>query len=618
MVLKKGKNIFPGIEDEVALEQAKGTISNIADAIVELITNSDDSYLGIEQDGKSTSGIINIHVKRLKGGKLKEVTIIDEAAGMTPEKLEKVITYGKKTSSIYEGKSVRGFFGRGLKESIIAIGSGEILTTAKGIKTHGKYYYDYDVGKLTWFTFDEGSKTSESSGTKITITAGGNEDINCPSFKVLKDRIKDHYAIRDIFDNQKRKVCISYEKVGTKSKKTEGPDKIKPNPLIGQQIFNKKFYLKGFGVADFKLYEAHERLYYSRNDPCSQAGIRIKTSNATLENQLFGYDSDPYAHYFFGEVYCPGIFEKLKAKEKGLIKSDRKGLYWNHNYCTELEKEIKKILTHHIDRKKKQTESQKEKKDMPKERAEKLEKLLKKLNSLSRELLSVIGPEPSELKISHLTILPPEGIAPTEKDKFFSVYTLNETLKKCPTAQISLDNPKGKFKLSSNSITFKKHDKREDLAIGSFKIRGFIEQDKTGIIVTQGKEEDYAEFVVGKGKKFEPKPPKGGLFKNIEFDIFDINPIQRVHYDKQSREIKVYVHYPGISPHLGENGEGAESDQGSMLLSELVGEAFCRETARRKVEDVGLSTEAKLDGYLKFYDEHLKLCIPIIHKIILS
>jgi len=45
MVLKKGEQIFPGLEDEVALEQAKGTISNLVDAVVELVTNSDDRAL---------------------------------------------------------------------------------------------------------------------------------------------------------------------------------------------------------------------------------------------------------------------------------------------------------------------------------------------------------------------------------------------------------------------------------------------------------------------------------------------------------------------------------------------------------------------------------------------
>ena len=146
--LKKGEQLFPGVEDEVALEQAKGTISNLYDAIVELVTNSDDSYASIEQEGKSTSGKIEISIKKLKGRKLKELLVKDEASGMTPEKLEKVIRYGKKTSDFYEGKSVRGFFGRGLKESIIALGDGEILTVSEEKRTHGKYCYDFNTCRL--------------------------------------------------------------------------------------------------------------------------------------------------------------------------------------------------------------------------------------------------------------------------------------------------------------------------------------------------------------------------------------------------------------------------------------------------------------------------------------
>ena len=74
MVLKKGEQIFPGLEDEVALEQAKGTVSNLVDAIVELVTNSDDSYSIIEQDGGTPSGKIEIYVKKLKGGKMQDDT----------------------------------------------------------------------------------------------------------------------------------------------------------------------------------------------------------------------------------------------------------------------------------------------------------------------------------------------------------------------------------------------------------------------------------------------------------------------------------------------------------------------------------------------------------------
>ncbi len=620
MVLKRGEQIFPGLEDEVALEQAKGTISNLVDAVVELVTNSDDSYLSIEQDGGNPSGKVEIYIKKAKENKLLELTVTDEALGMTPEKLEKIIRYGKKTSDIYAGKSVRGFFGRGLKESIIALGTGEILTTAEGKRTYGKYYYDLDKSKLVWHTLDEGSKTKEGSGTKITITAY--EDIKCPEFDTIFKKIRDHFALSDVLGNMNRSVKLTIEKLGYKDKKINGPKRIWYESPIGNQIEKKNIYFDGFGVADFKLYESSERLYFSRNDPGSQAGIRIRTSNATLENQLFGFDNDPYAHYFFGEIRCPGIFEKVKEKEKGLIRSDRKGLYWNQKYCVELEKKVKKILSHHIERKKKQAESQKTKQEMPEERAKKFKRLIKKLNSLGRELLSDIGPgpykEPIELEIKQLTIHPSESIAPPMDDRIFGVYNLFNSIKDSPKVEISLDNPKGKFVVSSNAISLKKHRQRAELAVGYFKIRGFRSQDKTGIIVRQGKEEDLAEFAVGIKTKKPSKERKGGLFKGFNFDIFDKDPPQRVYYDEKSGIVTVYILYPGISPYLGENGEGSESEKGSLLLSELIAEAFCRATAVRMVGSDIFGPEAQLYQYLKIYNENLKKCIPVIHGIFLS
>ena len=629
MALKKGEKIFPGLEDEVALEQAKGTISNLYDAIVELVTNSDDSYSSMEQEGKNVSGKIEISVKKSKGRKLLELSVNDEALGMTPEKLENVIRYGKKTSDLFIGKSVRGFFGRGLKESIIALGDGDILTVSEGKRTYGRYCYDFNKGKLTWITFDDGSKTNESSGTKIVISTCETENINCPEFDTLCKKIRDHFALRDILSNPNRKVFLTVEKLGYKEKKIDGPKRLKFKSPSGQQIENKKFYLKGFGVTDFKFYEAPERIYFSRNDPCSLAGILIKTSNATLENQLFGYDNNPDAHYFFGEIRCPGIFEKIKEKERGLIRSDRKGLYWNHHLCIELEKEIKTVLSHHVERKTKQSQGLQKKKDMPEARAKKFRKLFKKLNSLGRQLLSDIGPgpfiEPDDLEISHLTIFPTEAIAPPGQDRPFSIYAPSRSLKNTPKVEISLDAPKGKFVLSDSTINLKKHDTKNDLAIGYFKIKGFRTHDRTGLIAKQGPEEDYAEFAVGATQKKEkskskepPKKRKGGLFKDIEFDTFDKKPPQRVFYDRNTGIVRIYIYYPGISPYLSEKGEGSESERGSILLSELLAEAFCRETARRKVGSDIFDPEAQLDQYLKVYNENLKLCIPIIQGIFLS
>jgi hypothetical protein len=623
MVLKKGEILHPGIDDEVALEQAKGTISNIIDALVELVTNCDDSYLSLENEGITPSGKIDIYIDRKKGGKLKQLKIIDEAAGMTPDKIEEIMCYGKRTSKIFIGINVRGLFGRGLKESILALGTGEIISISNGIKTHGKYYWDFDNKKLSWKTLDI-SKSKLPQGTTILIEPREAEDVECPTLDTISNKIKNHFALRDILSNGKRKVKLVMTHSGYRNKQQE-EEKVKYTHTIGHQIENKKLYLSGFGTCVFKLYESMERLNYSRNDPCSQAGILIKSHNTTLDNQLFGFDNDPNAHYFYGEAYSPGIADKVKSMERGLIKEDRTGLNWRPKYCKELEVEIKKILSHHIERKQKQAEASRVKSAMPTHRKEKIKKLVRKLNVLGKQLIGDydLGDDfgyKTGSEISHLTIYPAEASAPPKEERVYTIYNSVESFEHGDEVSVSLDESKGKFSLSTAKVKLKKHKKAKNLVVGNFKIKGFRTNDKTSIIVNHGDEEDIAEFVVRTPRKktIGPDPPpreKGGLFKDINFDVIDKNPIQRVYYDRKGGIINIYIHYPGIFPFLIENGEGSESEKGSMLLSELIAKAFCKLTARRKVERDFTVPESLLDKYLSVYNEHLQLCIPIIHTI---
>src|SRR3990167_7855516 len=120
--------LLPVKRDRLIKQLAESTIGSVFDAVVELVTNSDDSYLKLEQDGEVVTGRIDIYLTRGHGGQCKELIVSDEASGMGFSDLRKAIEFSGETSGFKEGRSVRGFFGRGLKESIIALGRGEILT----------------------------------------------------------------------------------------------------------------------------------------------------------------------------------------------------------------------------------------------------------------------------------------------------------------------------------------------------------------------------------------------------------------------------------------------------------------------------------------------------------
>ena len=94
------------------------TIRYLIDVIVELVTNSDDSYKRLEQEGIEVEGKIIIRVRRLKYNKCEKLEVIDFAEGMDKDKLEKALTFAGATSGFEKGRTVRGLLGRGLKEAI--------------------------------------------------------------------------------------------------------------------------------------------------------------------------------------------------------------------------------------------------------------------------------------------------------------------------------------------------------------------------------------------------------------------------------------------------------------------------------------------------------------------
>src|SRR3989337_2032919 len=110
----KEKRELP-VNPRIVDQMAKATIKSLIDAVVELITNSDDSYRRFE-GRHNLFGKIEVFVSREKGGRCKEFKVLDHAEGMTREELEKAAEFAGEASGFERGRSVRGFFGRGLKE----------------------------------------------------------------------------------------------------------------------------------------------------------------------------------------------------------------------------------------------------------------------------------------------------------------------------------------------------------------------------------------------------------------------------------------------------------------------------------------------------------------------
>ena len=86
----------------------------------------------MEDAGQEHGGSIIVEIQRRHGNSV--VTVRDFAEGMNSDEMDlKVGTYAEATSGFKEGRSVRGLWGRGLKDSIYGLGQGSVDSISDGI-----------------------------------------------------------------------------------------------------------------------------------------------------------------------------------------------------------------------------------------------------------------------------------------------------------------------------------------------------------------------------------------------------------------------------------------------------------------------------------------------------
>ena len=198
------------------MEQAKGTIKSILDATVELVTNSDDSFKKIDEEERRTyNAEVQIFVSRKKGGHCKNLTIVDNAMGMEKDDLLKAIEFAGRTSGFERGLKVRGFFGRGLKEAILALGEGLIISYKNnkliGVRIwedKGTPYYEEIIDQSILRNMFARYKFIANSGTIVSIEV--KNDFRIPSLVTFESQITNHYQLRDINTNPQLQVKLTF------------------------------------------------------------------------------------------------------------------------------------------------------------------------------------------------------------------------------------------------------------------------------------------------------------------------------------------------------------------------------------------------------------------------
>ncbi len=288
--------------------RSKAMRGQIERGLVELITNSDDSYREMEELHFSVKGAIRIEIERRRKNTPSIVVVRDRAWGMSASEMEEKLTEpGSRTSGFEKGLARRGLHGRGAKD-LTEFGT----VTFESVKDD--LYAVCVVRPDTSFKIQEAKATEElrkrlgiirGNGTVVTVEVAPRFHI--PHHQTMVKKFSLHSSLRDIFSNSNRRVTLV--------DLNERPPKEDPlnygNPP-GEVEVDESFLIQGYDGSSARLViRRHKERFkedkHGYNAPYRQGGVLIKSVAAIHEITLFSFENDPYAEWFSGELVCPYI-----------------------------------------------------------------------------------------------------------------------------------------------------------------------------------------------------------------------------------------------------------------------------------------------------------------------
>lgn len=369
-------------------------------ALVELITNCDDSYLGLEDLGESLSGLIEIAYE--KDGYRCNFSVRDEAEGMSRSEIENAFgkcSYGAATSGLKEGRHRRGYFGQGAKDALGGMKNGRIMSIKENLLTVCRVYVEHDV---LYGEIDDTIEVSaterarlgiNNNGTIAFFTADPEMTGRVPRFDTVQSEIANNYMLRKIMTNPKRKVFLIDKISGERRRlRYKFPD--------GREIFDSDFMIKYKNYSDFKITLSlwrSERELSQIGEDRSGGLLIIDDANVVLDISLFKYDNEPLATRFFGELVITDFRELLK-REESVLTEERRGLDRRHPFCEKLIAEVEKILEQKIDEEKKRKQKETQTR-FDSEEANRYRKAFNVLNEIAKaeaEAVLNLGEKPDE------------------------------------------------------------------------------------------------------------------------------------------------------------------------------------------------------------------------------
>lgn len=303
-------------------------IRNVYDALVELITNSDDSYHRLYAAGRRSKdgGDILIEHMELRKGKPSYLRVRDKAEGMTWEEMQTKLGFvGRYTST--EGD--RGFMGRGAKDCT-SLGT----LTYESIKDDRHYWYEIRTDGSTHGSGVRGRAAGgddrerlgipHGNGTVVTLElAPESPQARLPRFGKLTDDLPWHFALRDII-SEESDTSVSLRKMDDESSK---PVRLVFRRPSGELVCDEKYPVAGYEAAEARLriWKADEPFERRAGTDFEKYGILVKGERRGIHENSFFSDEvkrDPNALRYFGRLDCAYLDilmnEYEERRQKGL------------------------------------------------------------------------------------------------------------------------------------------------------------------------------------------------------------------------------------------------------------------------------------------------------------
>jgi len=587
--------------------------------LIELITNSDESYARLEGRGLNTSGVIELEVDRRPRKKQTIIRIIDWAEGMNDTELERCVgSYGEDTS----GQIGRGVFGMGLKDTINAFGEGSI-TSFKDGKIHRCTLHnveDLEIHSPRLVRADDKKEFRNSSGGTLIEIVVQNPKVKIPLIDSLRQQLQKHVCLRGIMSDPTRKVVLRDLRGGsTDNLSYEFPD---GDPVID----NLRLHLAGFPAVDASLtvLRAKGTEALLQTGSYRTGGVLVSSMRTIHEATLFGFEEDPHAARLFGELRCDEIY-RLQATGDPVVDKNRDGLKKDHELSRALFDEARKIIENIVaaerDKEKHEREAL-EREDTRK----RFRDAVKSLNQIAGAELQLGGPGTGDGQEHHEPRLPADGFE-FIPDSYRIIVAEREFLKLRiqvdgatgisvgDRLEITCDNPHLRI-FDDRPLVPRLHREDPPLAILQIQIEG-LQANAQGFVTAKcnGKIAIAAVEVVSTRRQ-QQHTPSGGLFKDIKYEERRGEPI-RARFDRADGLIWINTLGPSVDLYFGPAGDGQELPANQVLVAELVTELACQEIARRKRETKILDIPPGVDELEAFntHREGLKArYAPVIHR----